>query len=204
MRTDGLEVSMRTVVGITGASGTVYGVRLLKQLPSPKSVIVSEDAAKIAEMEVGMSMEDIAALADEHYENDEMFSPLASGSVRFDALVIAPCSTSTMSKIACGIADNLITRVASVALKERRKLVLLIRETPLSAILLSNMERLSQAGAVVMPASPAFYPRPETVEDMIDFVVGRVMDELGVENQLYRRWTGKAPTGSRGPRRTRC
>jgi 4-hydroxy-3-polyprenylbenzoate decarboxylase len=204
LRTDGLEVSMRTVVGITGASGTVYGVRLLKQLPSPKSVIVSEDAAKIAEMEVGMSMEDIAALADEHYENDEMFSPLASGSVRFDALVIAPCSTSTMSKIACGIADNLITRVASVALKERRKLVLLIRETPLSAILLSNMERLSQAGAVVMPASPAFYPRPETVEDMIDFVVGRVMDELGVENQLYRRWTGKAPTGSRGPRRTRC
>ena len=177
---------------------------MLKQLPSPKSVIVSEDAAKIAEMEVGMSMEDIAALADEHYENDEMFSPLASGSVRFDALVIAPCSTSTMSKIACGIADNLITRVASVALKERRKLVLLIRETPLSAILLSNMERLSQAGAVVMPASPAFYPRPETVEDMIDFVVGRVMDELGVENQLYRRWTGKAPTGSRGPRRTRC
>jgi 4-hydroxy-3-polyprenylbenzoate decarboxylase len=195
---------MRTVVAITGASGVVYGVRLLKALPGNKTVIVSEDAAKLAEMELGMGAKEINALADAHYSNDDLFSPLASGSARFDSMAIAPCSASTMSKIACGIADNLVTRTASVALKERRRLVLLIRETPLSTIHLGNMERLSQAGAVVMPASPAFYPMPESVEDLIDFVVGRMMDELGIENELYRRWSGRpAPTGSRGSRRTR-
>ncbi len=195
---------MNTVVGITGASGVVYGVRLLEELPSTKTVIVSEDALKIAKLELGMSRKDIDALADRHYANDDMFSPLASGSVKFDSFAIAPCSTSTMSKIACGISDNLITRVASVALKERRKLVLLLRETPLSTIHLSNMEVLSRAGAVIMPASPAFYPRPTTVDDTVDFIVGRVMDELGLDNDLYARWVGKAPsTRSRGSRRTR-
>ena len=196
---------MRTVVAITGASGIVYGVRLLKALPSPKSVIVSQDAARLAEMELGMTAEDIHSLADDHYSNDDLFSPLSSGSARFDSMAIAPCSASTMSKIACGIADNLVTRTASVALKERRRLVLLIRETPLSSIHLSNMERLSRAGAYIMPACPAFYPMPKSVDDMVDFVVGRVLDELGLENDLYRRWSGRPSkaTGSRGSRRTR-
>jgi 4-hydroxy-3-polyprenylbenzoate decarboxylase len=196
---------MNTVVGVTGASGVIYGLRLLEELPGRRSVIVSEDAAKIAEVELGISKDDILSKADAHYENDDMFSPLASGSVKFDSMVIAPCSTSTMSKIACGIADNLITRVASVALKEKRKLVLLIRETPLSSIHLGNMERLALAGATVMPASPAFYPKPDDIDDLVDFVVGRVLDELGIENKLYRRWAGKPTkvTGSRGPRRTR-
>jgi flavin prenyltransferase len=197
--------AMNTVVGVTGASGVIYGVRLLEELPSKRSVIVSADAAKIAEVELGISKAEIQSKADAHYENDDMFSPLASGSVRFDSMVIAPCSTSTMSKIACGIADNLITRIASVALKERRKLVLLIRETPLSSIHLGNMERLALAGAIVMPASPAFYPKPDNIDDLVDFVVGRVLDELGIENRLYRRWSGRPTkvTGSRGPRRTR-
>ena len=195
---------MNTIVGITGASGVVYGTRLLEVLPGKKTVIVSEDALKIAKMELGMTEKHIHALADEHYANDDMFSPLASGSVRFDALAVTPCSASTMSKIACGISDNLITRVAAVALKERRKMVLLMRESPLSSIHLSNMERLARAGATVMPACPAFYPEPDSVQDMIDFVVGRVLDELGIENQLYRRWSGrpKEIIGSRGPRRT--
>ena len=196
--------TMNTVVGITGASGVVYGVRLLQELPSTKTVIVSEDALKIAKLELGMSRKDIDALADRHYANDDMFSPLASGSVKFDSFAITPCSTSTMSKIACGISDNLITRVASVALKEHRKLVLLLRETPLSTIHLSNMEVLSRSGAVIMPASPAFYPRPTTVDEMVDFIVGRVMDELGLDNDLYARWAGKTTsTRSRGSRRTR-
>lgn len=196
---------MRSVVAVTGASGVVYGVRLLKALPSPKTVVVSQDAARLAEMELGMSGKDIEALADEHYANDDLFSPLASGSAKFDTMAIAPCSASTMSKIACGIADNLVTRAASVALKERRRLVMLIRETPLSTIHLSNMEKLSLAGAIVMPACPAFYPMPKNVDDMIDFVVGRVMDEMGVENDLYRRWSGRSEpsTGSRVSRRTR-
>jgi 4-hydroxy-3-polyprenylbenzoate decarboxylase len=196
---------MNTVVGVTGASGIIYGVRLLESLPGKKTVIVSDDAARIAEVELGIAKKEIMAKADRSYQNEDMFSPLASGSVKFDAMVIAPCSTSTMSKIACGIADNLITRIASVALKERRKLVLLIRETPLSSIHLGNMEKLSIAGAIVMPASPGFYPKPESVDDIVDFVVGRVMDELGVDNELYRRWSGRpvAVTGSRESRRTR-
>ncbi len=196
---------MLTVVGITGASGTIYGVRLLEKLPEKKAVVISTDAAKIARIELGMSKRSIEALADISYGNDDMYSPLASGSVRFDSMVIAPCSTSTMSKIACGIADNLITRVAAVALKERRRLVLLIRETPLSTIHLSNMERLSQAGATIMPASPAFYPMPKNVDDMVNFMVGRVLDELGIDNALFKRWSGASDrtTDSRGSRRTR-
>jgi 4-hydroxy-3-polyprenylbenzoate decarboxylase len=194
---------MRTVVAITGASGIVYGVRLLRALPSHRTVVLSEDAARLAEMELDMTREDIEALADDHYSNDDLFSPLASGSAKFDSMAIAPCSASTMSKIACGIADNLITRAASVALKERRKLVLLMRETPVSAIHLGNMERLSTAGAIVMPASPAFYPMPKSVDEIVDFIAGRVMDELGIENDLYRRWSGKPVRGSRGSRRTR-
>jgi 4-hydroxy-3-polyprenylbenzoate decarboxylase len=198
-----LAIAMNTVVGITGASGIVYGVRLLQSLPAKKTVIISDEAAKIAEVELGMARRQIESLADDCYDNSDLFSPLSSGSVGFDSMVIAPCSTSTMSKIACGIADNLITRIASVALKERRRLVLLIRETPLSSIHLGNMERLSIAGATIMPASPAFYPKPESVSDMVDFITGRVLDELGLKNDLYKRWSGKrTATGSRGARRT--
>lgn len=193
---------MKTVVCITGASGSAYGVRLLTALPGKKSVIVSEDGARIAKEETGMGLAEIAALADESFDNDDLEAPIASGSSRFDAMVIAPCSASTMSKIACGIADNLITRTASVALKERRRLLLLLRETPLSLIHIQNIERLTLAGAIVMPACPGFYPRPESVEDIVDFVVGRVLDQLGVENSLYARWDGP-PRGSRGSRRTR-
>jgi 4-hydroxy-3-polyprenylbenzoate decarboxylase len=192
---------MDTVVGITGASGVVYGVRLLETLPSKKTLICSAEALKLLELEVGIGRDALYAKADAHYENDDMFSSLASGSVVFDSLVIAPCSMSTMSKIACGIADNLITRVASVALKERRTLLLLIRETPISSIHLANLERLALAGATIMPASPAFYPEPKSVQQMVDFVVGRVLDQLGAEHDLYRRWSGREVTGSRGPRR---
>ncbi len=194
---------MDTVVGISGASGIAYGTRILESLPGKKSVIVSEDALRIAQIELGIDKGDIYALADRHYENDDLTAPISSGSVRFDAMVIAPCSTSTLSKIACGISDNLMTRVAAVALKERRKLILVVRETPLSSIILGNMKRLAEAGATVMPASPGFYPKPKSVSEMVDFVVGRVLDQLGVENAMYRRWVGERPTGSRVSRRTR-
>lgn len=194
---------MHTVVGISGASGIVYGTRLLETLPGKKTVIVSRDAKNIAGMELGLDVGDIYALADGHFENEDMSAPIASGSVKFDSMAIAPCSTSTMSKIACGISDNLMTRVAGVALKERRKLVLVIRETPLSSIILENMGRLARAGAVILPASPAFYPKPKGIDDMVDFVVGRVLDQLGLENALYKRWAGKPPTGNRVSHRTR-
>ncbi len=191
---------MDAIIGITGASGVIYGVRLLEALPAKKTVICSEDGLKLLELEVGIDRTALYKKANAHYENDDLYSPLASGSVKFDALVIAPCSMSTMSKIACGIADNLITRVASVALKERRRLILLVRETPISSIHLENLERLALAGATIMPASPAFYPEPKSVDQMVDFVVGRVLDQLGVSHDLYRRWAGRKVTGSRGPR----
>ncbi len=185
---------MHAVVGITGASGMRYGVRWLECLTCESTVVVSADAARMAAAETGLSKEDIEAKAGAHLENDDMFAPLASGSAKFDAMVIMPCSMSTLSKIACGIADNLITRAASVALKERRKLVIVTRETPLSTIHLENMLRLSHAGAVVMPACPAFYPSPETVDDIVDFIVGRVLDQLGLEHELYRKWAGEYPS----------
>lgn len=152
--------------------------------------MLSSEASRMCESETGLTAEEIASKAGHSWANDDLFSPLASGSTRFDAMVISPCSMSTMSKIACGIADNLVTRVAAVALKERRKLVIVPRETPLSTIHLQNLLRLSEAGAVMMPACPAFYPRPESVDDMVDFVVGRVLDQLGIEHELYRKWTG--------------
>lgn len=187
---------MHIIVGITGASGLIYGVRLLESIRCETTVIVSSDAARIVPGETGLSREDLEAMATHRLDNDDMFASIASGSSAFDAMVIIPCSTSTMSKIACGIADNLITRVASVALKERRKLVIVPRETPLSTIHLENLWRLSSAGAVIAPACPAFYPSPETVDDMVNFVVGRVLDQLGQEHSLYAKWSGEYPRPS--------
>ncbi len=181
---------MRYVVAITGASGAIYGIRLLEVLEGEKYCIVSENGLKIMEYETGKNMEYLKALAKVYREN-EMESPVASGSFRFDAMIIAPASMNTVAKIAHGIADNLITRAASVALKERRRLVIVPRESPVSAIQLRNLTILAENGADVVLPSPAFYTRPKTVEDMVDFVVGRVLDVLGVENGLYRRWASQ-------------
>ena len=182
--------SVHVIVGITGASGIRYGHRLLECLTCDSSVIVSSEAAAMLQGEADVTADQLESLAGAAYGNDDLWSPVASGSVKFDALVIVPCSMSTLSKISCGIADNLISRVASVALKERRKLVLVPRETPLSTIHLQNMTRLSEAGAVVLPACPAFYPQPKSVDDIVDFVVGRVLDQLGLEHELYTGWSG--------------
>ena len=181
----------RVVVGITGASGTVIGLRLLEVLNTEKHLIISEDAKQLIEIETELTEEDAESNADFVYDNSEMSAPLASGSCKYDAMIIAPCSMSTLSKIATGIADNLITRAASICLKEHRPLILVPRETPLSAIHLKNMTELAQLGVIILPASPAFYPKPEKIEDMIDFIVGRILDVLGIENSLYERWEGK-------------
>lgn len=182
----------RIVVGITGASGVTIGLRLLEVLRGEKHLIISDEAAKLIEIETGLSEEDAEANADVVYDNSDLGSALASGSFRYDAMVIAPCSMSTLSKINAGISDNLITRAAAVCLKEHRTLVLVPRETPISTVHLRNMAELSQLGVFILPACPAFYPRPESVEDMVDFIVGRIADVLGIENDLYERWSGKA------------
>jgi 4-hydroxy-3-polyprenylbenzoate decarboxylase len=179
---------VRTIVGISGSSGVVYGVRLLKALPHEKILIVSTTASKILELEAGIKAKDIEALADEVYDDSDLFSPTASGSNLFDAMVVCPCSESTVAKIACGIADTLITRTAAVALKEGRRLILVPRETPVSAIMLENELKLARLGVTVLPASPGFYPKPKSIDDMIDFIVGKVLDQLRVENDLYKRW----------------
>ncbi|HQQ25677.1 MAG TPA: UbiX family flavin prenyltransferase, partial [Methanomassiliicoccales archaeon] len=130
----------------------------------------------------------VLELADDVYHEDELFAPVASGSHRFDAMIICPCSESTLAKISAGIADNLVTRAAAVCLKERHKLVLVPRETPQSAIMLRNSLRLAEDGAVILPASPGFYPRPQTVEDLVNFLVGKILDQLGQPHELFKRW----------------
>lgn len=179
------------MIGITGASGVTIGLRLLEVLTAEKHLIISEEAKRLIEIETGLTEEETEANADFVYDNADFEASLSSGSFKYDAMVIAPCSMSTLSKIAVGISDNLITRAASVCLKEHRPLVLVPRETPVSAIHLKNMAELAQLGVIILPASAAFYPRPEKVEDMVDFIVGRILDVLGIENNLYERWEGK-------------
>lgn len=181
------------VVALTGASGAVYGLRLLEALECERSVVASDEALRILKMETGVGPGELRRRCSRLYRNSRLDAPIASGSRPFDAMVICPCSMSTASKLACGVSDNLVTRVASVALKERRRLVVVPRETPLSTIHLRALTSLSEAGAVVLPACPAFYGGPKSLGELVDFVVGRILDVLGVENRLYRRWGENSP-----------
>lgn len=184
------------VIGISGASGVGYGIRLLQVLQGCVThLIISNSARKIIEIETDLEPDDVEKLADHVYASDDFTAPIASGSHIFDAMVVIPCSMGTLSGIACGSSDTLITRAADVCLKERRKLILVPRETPLSLVQLRNMVFAAEAGAIVLPACPAFYSRPETVGDLVDILVGRVLDLIGLENNLYERWRGNAYNG---------
>ncbi|WP_400207304.1 UbiX family flavin prenyltransferase [Candidatus Methanomassiliicoccus intestinalis] len=178
---------MRYVVAITGASGSCYGLRLLETLPGEKEIIVSEVGQQVVEYETGVTAEEISAFGT-LYRDDDLFAPPASGTHQTAAMIICPCSQSTIAKIANGIADSLITRAASVALKEQRKLILVTRETPLSIIMLENELKLAKAGAVILPASPGFYKEQKSVGQLVDFVVGKILDQLGEPHQLFARW----------------
>ena len=180
--------SVKYVVAITGASGSIYGIRLLQELPGEKILVISKMAEKIIPQETGMSLDDVRKLADVVYEDDNLFASIASGSYRFDAMIVAPCSTSSLAKISNGLADTLITRAAAVALKESRKLILMVRETPKSAIVLENELRLARCGVCILDANPGFYSKPESVDDIVNFVIGRCLDQLGVEHRLYKKW----------------
>lgn len=179
---------VRYVVAITGASGSIYGIRLLQELPGEKILVMSRMAEKIIPQETGMSLDDVRKLAGVVYDDDNLFASIASGSYRFDAMIVAPCSTSSLAKISNGLADTLITRAAAVALKESRKLILMVRETPKSAIVLENELRLARSGVCILDANPGFYSKPKSVEDIVDFVVGRCLDQLGIEHGLYKKW----------------
>jgi flavin prenyltransferase len=196
----------RTVtLALTGASGMPYGIRLLECLlrAGVKVYLLYSQAAQIvARQEMDLSLPARAKEAAELFSarfgaapgqlqafgREEWFAPVASGSNPADAMVVCPCTMGTLAAVAAGMADNLIERAADVALKEARKLVLVPRETPLSAIHLENMLKLSRAGAIILPANPGFYHHPQTAQDLVDFVVARVLDHLGVEHDLMSRW----------------
>jgi len=204
MTTQGMK-SAPIIVGITGASGAPYAVRLLQLLTvanRPVSLIVSRYGLRLLATEMGIeSIEALrtavgAAAWDSCitvHANDDRGAAPASGSALSAGMVVCPCSMGTLSAISIGASRSLIERAADVTLKEQRKLILMPRETPLSAVHLENMLRLARAGAVVMPASPAFYHRPKAIPDLIDFVVARMLDHLGVEQGLVKRWTGEDP-----------
>lgn len=180
---------MHILIAITGASGIAYGTRLVDALRKTKhdvSVVVSSGAKKVAEAE-----NETARLPKSDFDENDLSAPFASGSYvckNLDAMVICPCSLKTLGEIANGVGSNLITRAAEVMLKERRKLVLVVRETPLSYIAIKNMETVTLAGAVVLPACPGFYHKPKTISDLVDFIVGKVLDQLSIEHNLFRRW----------------
>lgn len=196
------------IVAITGASGSVYGLRLIQELlkrGDDAGVIISPSGFLVLEEETGLRLKggrfDIIKRLEKYlgktrgrityYPSDDISSGLSSGSSLIRDMVVCPCSMGTLARIASGISGNLIERTADVVLKEKGRLILVPRETPFNQIHLENMLRLSQAGAHIIPAMPAFYHKPKKVEDLVDFIVGKVLDAMMVENRLYKRWDGE-------------
>ncbi len=182
----------RIIIGLTGASGVIYGQRMLRYLSGKRGVethlIISEAGGILVRKELGETPEQLGKLASHSYGPDELDAPFSSGTFPADGMAVVPCSMKTLSAVANSYADNLLTRAADVTLKERRPLVLVVRETPLHSGHLELMLRASRIGAVILPASPAFYCSPKTVEDLADQIVGRTLVALGIDNDAYRRW----------------
>jgi len=182
------------VVAISGASGARYGVRLIESLRDANwdvNLIVSREGAINLDLECGITPQELASQQGVILEdNDNLAAKSASGSAKFDGYIICPASGTTVGKLASGISDNLITRSGMVALKEKRKLILVPRETPYATIQLENMAKLSGYGVVILPANPGYYNKPESIDDLVDFVVARILDQLDVEHNLSQRWSG--------------
>ena len=185
---------MILIIGITGASGVIYGIRLLEVLSSMKEMethlIISEAGEINISYETDWEIKDVKALADFSYDINDITARVASGSFKTDGMIIAPCTVKTMSALANSYADNLLTRTGDITLKERRKLVLLVREMPLHIGHIRSMERLCEMGAIIMPPVPAFYHKPKTIQDIIDHTVGKTLDIFGIEHNLFPRWSG--------------
>ncbi|MBN2466652.1 MAG: UbiX family flavin prenyltransferase [Deltaproteobacteria bacterium] len=183
---------MKLIIGITGASGPHYGIRLLEVLHEKDDIethlVISETAEQTIAMESDKSLQEVRALADVVYEAQDLSSALSSGSFRTDGMIIAPCSIKTLSGIANSFNVNLVIRAADVVLKEKRKLILLVRETPLHGGHLRLMTQASEAGAIIMPPVPAFYHHPTSLQDIIDHTVGKVLDLLNIKHDLFKRW----------------
>jgi 4-hydroxy-3-polyprenylbenzoate decarboxylase len=204
-----MSLKNRLVVGISGASGAIYGVRLLEllqELPVETHLVISRAAEMTLAYELDLKPAAVRALADVSYRIGDVGAAIASGSFQTMGMVVAPCSIHTMAEIATGVTSTLLTRAADVTLKERRRLVLMLRETPLHSGHLRNMLTLSEMGAIVAPPVPAFYTRPKSVADIVDHSLGRVLDLFGLDTGRVYRWGESAPKGGkapakRGPRR---
>jgi 4-hydroxy-3-polyprenylbenzoate decarboxylase len=181
------------LVAITGASGAIYGVetlRLLREVGHPAHLILSEVGRRTLEIETDVSIDEVKSLADEVHSNKDQAACVSSGSYRTKGMVIAPCSMKTLSGVANSFAENLVIRAADVTLKERRPLILVLRETPYHAGHIDLMKRASDAGAIIFPPMPAFYTRPQTIDDLVKQSVGRILDMLDIRHEKIERWTG--------------
>jgi flavin prenyltransferase len=184
----------KIIIAITGASGSIYALHLLKLLKEYKNqieetaVIFSDDGKKVWDFELDVP---VPSGSYTKYRNDDFFAPVASGSSAFDAMIVCPCSMGTLGRIACGTADTLITRCADVMLKERRKLILVTREAPLNLIHIKNMETVTLAGGIIFPASPSFYHKPESIDELIQYSVQRILELAGIKTKM-KRWGGKS------------
>ena len=186
---------MRLIVGISGSSGIIYGIRLLEVLSERKDVevylIITRAAELILREESSKLKENVLKLAEHNYEPDKMEAPIASGSFPIDGMIVVPCSMKTLAGISSGYSENLLLRAADVTIKENRPLIIVPRETPLNPKHLENMLKLSRLGVTVLPAIPAFYHNPSTVEEIVDYVVGKILDILNIEHSLFERWKSR-------------
>lgn len=184
---------MRITVGLSGGSGAIYTLALLqylKELGIESNLVASEMGLQVMAHECGVEEAELRGLCDVYHENKNLGATIASGSYRTDGMAVVPCSMKTLAGIACGYSDTLLTRAADVCIKEGRRLVLVVRETPFSPIHLENMLKLSRLGVVILPACPAFYNHPRTLSDTVNFMAGKILDQLRIEHDSYKRWDG--------------
>ncbi|MCY1102917.1 non-oxidative hydroxyarylic acid decarboxylases subunit B [Shouchella clausii] len=184
---------MKLIIGMTGATGAIFGIRLLQQLQKTEvesHLVMSPWAAATIQAETPFTVKDVERLADYTYSPKDLGAAISSGSFQIDGMMIAPCSMKTLASIRTGLADNLVTRAADVMLKERKPLLLMTRETPLNDIHLENMLALSRMGAHIVPPMPAFYNQPQTIDDLVDHIVYRTLDQFGIHLPDAKRWQG--------------
>lgn len=184
---------MKLIVAITGASGSIYGIRLLEFLKSRKDIethlIISKPAESVIPYETDYeNSEQVKRLADYYYQDDDLSAPVSSGSFLTDGMIVVPCSAKTLSAVAHSYGENLITRACDVSLKERRKLILVFRETPLTLAHIENMKQVTSMGGIILPPIPGFYYKPQTIDDLINHTMGKVLDLFGIEHNLFKRW----------------
>ena len=182
------------IVAITGGSGVIYGVKLIESLNSlnlETHLVISEWGEKTIKIETNIDIDYVKNLATRYYDNKNMAAPISSGSFKTKGMIIIPCSMKTLASIANGLDDSLISRAASVCIKESRKLVVVPRETPLSRIHLENMVKLSTLGVTILPAMPGFYFHPNTIDDFLSHIVGKVLDQFDIDNNMFKRWGSK-------------